>query len=146
MAKILFIVTMLIMLGGCVSLKPVEIDVSTSETLPKEIAVRYLQKVKSENIYRSIDVMCVFADDGFYRDPSKSSYPNNLIKYEDSFMSLYMFTDNSYKFFISRDKEFFTGSCIVAYKENVHEEKPELFFNKIPTALKSLGVKVKDKK
>ena len=146
MQKMFFTLMMAIMLSGCATAVPVKIDVETSKALPRDIALSYLKKISLENFYMNVrnKAMCVFSDDGFYL---QHLYPNNLIKYEDSSMVLFSRSDNTvYDLRLNPDKGFLSGNfneCVVAYKTDVHEEKPELFLNKIPTALKSLGVKVK---
>ena len=131
------------LLGGCSS-PPVKIDLSTAEELPKEIALNYL--IKIENEYRPHSAgrfdVCHFVNDGFYGRFVNHGRKGQIVKYNESYMRLnYHSMISSYEIILVPDgSSSLLNSCIVT-KGYSKEEKPAKFFTKIPTALKSLGVK-----
>jgi len=138
-------VLMVLLLGGC-SYPPVKLDLSAAEELPKSIALEYLNK-NTEEFRAGSDAhtrpgICVFTEAGFYK---AESGPGKIVKYDQSFMILHYLPmpGTTYTYFISLRPD--SGSpfadCIVD-NQTKKEKEPPKFFTKIPTALKSLGVKV----
>ncbi len=147
MKKVFLGLIIIAFLGGCASSVPVEIDVSTSATLPKSMAISYLNSVVTEadetwGHHRGDVHTCAFTEEGFYEHKDAGA----LIKYEQSYMILeerlakgdYFY----YLFFVAPENKRPFYRCAITSVVS-KDEKPEMFFNKIPTALKSLGVKVK---
>ena len=149
MQKMFFTLMMVVVLSSCATSVPVDIDISTSETLPKPMAISYLNSVTTQagetwGHNRGDVPTCVFTEEGFFEHKDAGT----LVKYDQSYMSLesrlargdYFY----YLFFVHpENKQLFYRCAITSVVSK--DEKPEMFFNKIPTALKSLGVKVKTK-
>lgn len=136
------------LLGGC-SNQPVKIDLSTAEELPKDIALKYLNDTTEEYkafVHSSFkNIICIFNNNGFYKS---GSGPDKISKYEQSYMRLQLVqvpgSHYPYLFWLHTDSGTPFEDCLVTEAEpGTQVEKPHKLFVKIPTALKSLGVKVK---
>ncbi|MCK4588172.1 MAG: hypothetical protein KAU29_12545 [Gammaproteobacteria bacterium] len=151
MKKVLLGFVIIGFLGGCAN-PPVKIDISTAEELPKDIALKYLNDITEEYKgfvhYSFNNIICIFNKDGFYKT---GSGPDKISKYEQSYMRLQLVhvpgSFYPYYFWLHTDSGNPFDECLVTETEpGAKMEKPHKLFVKIPTALKSLGVKVEPKK
>jgi len=153
MSKLLFGLILAVILVGCSSKLSVKMDLSTADELPKSIALDYLNKNTEEfralnNRYRryASGDECVFTEAGFYK---AESGPGKIVQYDQSVMELNYFSEPGtfyrYDIVLKTDSGFPYQDCTVDWQAEKEKEPPK-FFTKIPTALKSLGVKVEHEK
>ena len=143
MLKILVGMTFTTLLG-CAPV-PVKIDISAANDLPKDIAIKYLNKIVVEyksREHRYHGHMCIFEENEVFNSFGRSRYEQTYLTVESRW------DRNSFE----ADVEF-KGSlegCYLTHIKRGKSKKPTdeqmKMFTKIATALKSLGVKVEQNK